>query len=143
MASRMVVIALSPRHGDIEIGTETLYTARPQVPFRPSRLVVTPFPLKPDSLFFRFLSRIPLIRRIPRRIIAKRNSMIRVIDIHIASQSMFAGEGEIPVDVFSPEASGNEVLMDEALPGVDITVSLCNVGKTAMGANVAMFGVSR
>lgn len=52
---------------------------------------------------------------------------INVIDIQVAQQSIFGGGGQLPIDMFSPDAVDSGVLSVTAQIGQDILIDLVNL----------------
>lgn len=87
-------------------------TTRPQTLFRGTRLVI------------------------PSAIAAN----VVIEDIKVGRNSQFAASGGQPGEAFKDTATGDNVSLDTARPGMDITLKVQNVGATALDFRATLFG---
>lgn len=93
-------------------GTTVDISSRPQELFRGTRLVI------PSSIA----------------------ASIVVEDIKVGRSSQFVGSGAQPGEAFKDTATGDNVSLDTARPGMDITLKITNVGGTAVDFRATLFG---
>jgi hypothetical protein len=93
-------------------GTTVDIPSRPQELFRGTRLVI------PSSIA----------------------ASVVVEDIKVGRSSQFVASGAQPGEAFKDTATGDNVSLDTARPGMDITLKITNVGGTAVDFRATLFG---
>ena len=82
--------------------TQLTLTARPQRAFRGERLVISQ----------------------QKALAAGQFRQVQIIDIKVGDVSQKVGGGALPVEVFASDSFGVRLMLDAAVPGVDITLTL-------------------
>ena len=96
----------------IAAGAVADITTRPQTLFRGTRLVI-PSAIAPNVV---------------------------IEDIKVGRNSQFAASGGQPGEAFKDTATGDNVSLDTARPGMDVTLKVQNVGATALDFRATLFG---
>ncbi len=98
--------------------TTLVLTARPQRAFRGERLVISQ----------------------QKALAAGQFRQVQITDIKVGDVSQKVGGGSLPVEVFASDAFGVRLMLDAAVPGVDITLTLQIDSAPGVGDFVSLSG---